>query len=66
MKDKINMTKDKWNLLLLALETKMNELNGLPEPLRSREMMPFIDLHKEIMALVGIDEYTESPEQASS
>lgn len=60
---KIDLNKEKWQMILIGLECAMQQMGTLPEPLRSRELFPFMELHKEL--LDWLEHSTEVPKNSS-
>ncbi len=48
----INLGEEEWKLILLGIYAKLAELQSLPEPLRTRESIPFEDIGQKIVQLL--------------
>lgn len=59
---KVNVTHDEAYHLVLALRAKLNELQGLPEPLAGTVMKPFIELHDFYVGILE-DLHTDTDEK---
>ena len=54
MTKKIDLSKEEWGMIAMAIEAKVKELaERLPEPVASQYITPFAQLHSKVLTLLA-------------